>query len=552
MLLKRASKVTPKPLAVAVAVDSDVRAKAIRILTKKLRRPPTPAEISKRVKTLLKRANKKTNTLVSEHTGTKQTLEQQGMDSYWTINGNVTGLHSSVHSNTLTFTLGSTEDDSFLATRRLDEGETSFTFGNLVRGVSYFLKVEGQGYEAVATRVVASPTSASLSTVDVDVQLKEATNTGDTFRYEWAMDASRAGAAATVHTVDPPVVKFLGNDVVLSDDQAAFKLQRTHGVLLANDGVAWTSEYAYRLLETISAIPAKSKFAPSKWSLVEESIENDIQITMARTGERTVRVSADAFVNAAPQAVTVDGVRGTYFSRRLHHAAVRFVVNDGKANGSMDHIMASRYGCTTKIAKDEYAALTARTTQETADKFQPFEKHPEELFLLLNMFEELPAGFHAIPGLSYLLRRADGFKHPLYPQAPAVAWPTAHKESYVEFMETAFGTDLRHTRRLILHEKAHFMWDNLFTDELRSDWTTLAGWSKDSKTQSGWATTEVRMLCECILEMGITLPSGLNEFTFLIYSSKVHSVVRILATNAGGILPSKCCAGSAHCRNALI
>ena len=34
------------------------------------------------------------------------------------------------------------------------------------------------------------------------------------------------------------------------------------------------------------------------------------------------------------------------------------------------------------------------------------------------------------------------------------------------------------------------MWSNLFTDELRGDWTTLGGWFKDSKTQSGWATAQ--------------------------------------------------------------
>ena len=178
-------------------------------------------------------------------------------------------------------------------------------------------------------------------------------------------------------------------------------------------------------------------------------------------GERIVRISAHAFTNASPQTVAMDGVRGVFFSRRLHHAAVRFITNNGKEAGMVQHIMAQRYGCTTQIATHQYASLTKHTTKETATKFQPFEKHPEEPLLLLSMFEELPQGFHAVPGLRYVLRRADGFKHPLHPTAPAVAWPTAHAKSYVEFMETAFGTDLRHTRRLILHEKVRFMWSSI-------------------------------------------------------------------------------------------
>ena len=45
-------------------------------------------------------------------------------------------------------------------------------------------------------------------------------------------------------------------------------------------------------------------------------------------------------------------------------------------------------------------------------------------------------------GLNYLVRRLDGTPHPLYPTAPAVAWPSA---GYIEFMESA----LKHKERTI-------------------------------------------------------------------------------------------------------
>ena len=65
-----------------------------------------------------------------------------------------------------------------------------------------------------------------------------------------------------------------------------------------------------------------------------------------------------------------------------------------------------------------YAALTEATTQEGGGQFQPFGARPEEPLLLLSVFEELPIGFHAIPGLDFVVRRAGGYPHPLYPVGP--------------------------------------------------------------------------------------------------------------------------------------
>ena len=65
------------------------------------------------------------------------------------------------------------------------------------------------------------------------------------------------------------------------------------------------------------------------------------------------------------------------------------------------------------------------------------------------------------------LETVDGLRHPLYPQAPAVAWPQSH---YVEFMESAFqGQPEDYMHRLILHEKAHFLWAHLFDDRLKGN-----------------------------------------------------------------------------------
>ena len=91
-------------------------------------------------------------------------------------------------------------------------------------------------------------------------------------------------------------------------------------------------------------------------------------------------------------------------------------------------------------------------------------------------------------GLNYLVRRLDGTEHPLYPTAPAVAWPTI---GYIEFMESAFqGQGSNYINHLILHEKAHFLWEHLFDDQLKQDWIELGGWYENPDDKDDWSTTK--------------------------------------------------------------
>ena len=86
------------------------------------------------------------------------------------------------------------------------------------------------------------------------------------------------------------------------------------------------------------------------------------------------------------------------------------------------------------------------------------------------------------------MRRLDGTPHPLYPLAPAIAWVT---EGYIEFMESAFKSQgLDYIHRLILHEKAHFLWEHLFDDQLKKDWIELGGWYENPDDSDGWSTTK--------------------------------------------------------------
>ena len=60
-------------------------------------------------------------------------------------------------------------------------------------------------------------------------------------------------------------------------------------------------------------------------------------------------------------------------------------------------------------------------------------------------------------------------------QAPAIAWATS-KAILSSWNLLLRNKGLDYIHRLILHEKAHFLWEHLFDDQLKQDWIELGGW----------------------------------------------------------------------------
>lgn len=302
------------------------------------------------------------------------------------------------------------------------------------------------------------------------------------FIFHWNQDASISGFEFSSYINEPLKVSFFDQEFKISDDSASLKLENNYGILLSNEKLEWQPEHSYAILEILKTIPAEN-FAASKWILTNEHIDGDIKITKT-SSYKTVLISIDAFENAIPKLASIDDIQGKYFSQRLHHAIIWFVTDEGKNTAAIEKILNEKYGVSTKIP--DYSKLTQFTTKDTAASFQQF--HSWELIEIINMFEEMPQGFHKIDGLNYLVRRADGLPHPLYPNAPAVAW-TSTKPGYIEFMEIAFTVDDSYLHKLILHEKSHFLWEKLFSDDLKKVWIKLGGWYQDD-SDSGWSTTK--------------------------------------------------------------
>ncbi|MDE0222515.1 MAG: hypothetical protein OXJ90_24830 [Spirochaetaceae bacterium] len=386
------------------------------------------------------------------------------------------------------------EGSGVLRTTTPDEAGV-FRFYELPDG-HYALKIRAAGYRAPASREftldIDRHDALALRASDEFVLTELDTADESSFVYHWEADQTTAGYEYAAHVNKPPQIDLLDQPIALADESSAIQLLHDYNIRLVDSPSGeWTQEHAYRLLHTMKSIPQprrdsydRQNLAPSAWILASDHVAHDILVD--NTGSRQlVTVSEDAFANAAPRVALIEGKRGRYYSQRLHHALVRFVTANGTDERAFERILQERYGLTTRVP--DYLALTAHTTGgEPPTRFQKF--HSEEVVRLINMLEELPRGMHKIPELRFLVRRLNGTPHPVYPQAPAVAWPD---DGYIEFMEDAFRTASdSQIHRLIIHEKAHFLWAHLFDDRLRQDWIELGGWYRNDNASSGWSTSK--------------------------------------------------------------
>jgi len=378
--------------------------------------------------------------------------------------------------------------DSYLDTKTISENG-SYSFENIPAG-KYFIKIEANGYNLPNAQTVIVHENGTVDpVVGISLAITKMSENPDEWIHSWSEDVSNSGYTTTAYVNNPPTIEFLGVHIVPSDVPFSGILQNSYNIILSDEEEMWTQEYAYRLVETLKTIPYfyySRELERSKFVLTEDHLFEDITIANYGDTAKLVRISKDCFYYANPFLVNLDGVRGRFFSKRLHHALVNFATDFGNNLGRVNYILRERFGCTTEVP--DYSALTAGITNEDAGRFQPF--NPEELVSIINMFEELPEGFHKTPHLNYLIRRLNGLPHPLYPNAAAVAWCVDN--GYIEFMEAAFGGDANgfETLRLILHEKTHFLWAFTFSEEIKNDWIALGGWYPDPNSGSGWSTTK--------------------------------------------------------------
>ena len=394
------------------------------------------------------------------------------------VNYTLTGL---ISGDRAVVSLGS---DAYLVSAE-HSSDGSYIFNDVPEG-KHFIKVEASGYNLPAAQTVIVDADGGVSPlVGIKLSITRMSEDDNVWIHSWSEDVSNSGYTTTSHINTPPVIEFLGEKIIPSDVPLTGILMNNYRIVLSDEEEVWTHEYAYRLVETLKTIPQSDVYhlKYTKFVLTSSVLYQDILVNKVGE-ERIVRISKDAFFYANPFLVNLDGVRGKFYSKRLHHALVNFVTDFGQDHDRANYILEQRFGCSINIP--DYKALVV--TGEDEHRFQNF--HPTELVAIINMFEELPEGFHKTPHLNYLLRRLNGQKHPLYLEAAAVAWCVDN--GYIEFMEHAFGGDNNHfdVQRLILHEKTHFLWAFAMSEEIKKDWIELGGWYQDPNSAEEWSTTK--------------------------------------------------------------
>jgi hypothetical protein len=361
----------------------------------------------------------------------------------------------------------------------VNNADISYSFPNLSIG-KWALSIDAKGYLFPQAKVL------DLNNNSVDVTITLTPSIQANFNYTWQDDSSFVGHAQQSYINDKVEINVLGKAEKVPDDFNAINALNEYGFLFSDDSAKWTSEDAYRLYQTLKKLNFRkysegdSVKVKAKWLLTEKFIDRDIDFSTVN-GIDIITISRAAFTYATPQVVTVDGVKGKFFSKRLYTALVYYYSDKGINKDRIAEIAKTRYGFEFLAPSPFLKTLM----NETETNFQEFTS--DEKIVILSMFEEFPDAMQRQGELKYMVRRVNGQSHPVYPTAPAIAWVGNYN---VEWMEGAFKSqDITYMQRLVLHEKAHFLWEYIFDKSTQDDWASLGGWFKDPTSGSGWSTS---------------------------------------------------------------
>lgn len=397
---------------------------------------------------------------------------------------------------TVTFNVqGIEQDDTIFAyissetylKRQILTSDGDVVFNDVPTG-SHTIKLEARGYSIPQSKIIIIDEEGMVTPSEkINLAVTKMSDNPDEWNHHWESDVSISGYVMTAHVNTVPVIEFLGKKIVPSDVSFSDLLFYKYNIILSDEISPWSEEYAYRLCETLKTIPVDGAWEKRReFRLTSEHLADDITVVDSLSNSQIVTISEDAFYYANPFLVNLDGVRGRFFSKRLHHAIIKVVTDFGRNRDMANAILENRFGCSINVPS--YEELTRGITDEDASCFQDF--IPSELVSIINMLEELPEGYHVTPHLNYLIRRRNGHIHPLHPQAAAVSWCVDN--GYIEFMESTFGDNNENfaTQRLILHEKTHFLWAFSFSSNIKEEWIKLGGWYEDPNNENEWSTTK--------------------------------------------------------------
>lgn len=429
------------------------------------------------------------------------------------VRGSVTGGEA---------TIVTLANDSFVESQNATSG--SFSFPNVPAGTyTLFAESEGASFGPAHTVIVRNGEDcAAISLVRQELPQS------DDFAFRWRQQASltsgleqqtkvdhqRTAAAAT------SVASLSTQSAPSSRSSAAAELLGKFKITLDSRELSWSAEHAERLrLALYTILPESNSDAPvrtnSVWVLTAEYLPNDIQIK--EVGDTLeVRITSEAFRYGALTPATLDGVRGQFFSERLTIAAARFLTLDGRDRAMIEQIFSSRYNIQVVDDLEYAAALTGRTTQESAASFQQFSSN--ELLLILAGIAQLPSLSETRALQLSIIRRKNGVRHPsnIHDEAKITSYSGADLGyPYIEFSREAFlppsgkalaDIELPNKEILltgIVGAYASVIWDRVLTQELQDAWIAETGWSSEAASNE--------FVNDNPTEVGRMLPVGVTE-----------------------------------------
>ena len=277
------------------------------------------------------------------------------------------------------------------------------------------------------------------------------------FTYSWRADDTLTGEVSLPTPVARPIVVLNGQKTVIPQTSPALRLAEVHKIALVDSEEKWDEETAGKLLVIMQRLKdILYKFGYKKsWTVIltNQPLSGDVEIVTEAGDDQ---VGTARFYKAVFQFSNPDE---NFYSNRLYRAVLKGFFNDRIL---LERILKERYGVAAGFA-------------DPRDEFQDFTL--DELQYLGTVFEDLPTGFHHIPGLEKVVRRKNGLTNPLHPMAPAIAWVSS---GYIEFMDFAFQSGSEdYIRRLIAHEMTHFVWHKIMSAETKSQFMKFSGWSKN-------------------------------------------------------------------------
>ncbi|MCG9129304.1 hypothetical protein JT359_17085 [Candidatus Poribacteria bacterium] len=233
------------------------------------------------------------------------------------------------------------------------------------------------------------------------------------------------------------------------------------------------SSHAKEILSILdSTISTDYSLPTSIWKVGREKMEDNIKL---------MHINDVVFVTINKDVFSSDIDEKSTLQNRLYFVIVDFLTHNGTYRTGIEQILKTRYGIVVDI--HSYISLTQNSTQETSDEYSDFENN--DLMIFISILEKFPPVWHRIPELRYIIQRIDDEI-----RAPGMAWTS---EGYIELSAALFKRNFDNDiRRLLAHEKTHFLWEFYFSEETKEDWTNLSGWYEDLPSESGWKNTSKR------------------------------------------------------------